>query len=201
MTREYTEAQAQERIAKLERRLDRRSRWADSADAESEERYQRSRVLVGDMPLGQPIPNNASGRTMRNRVAKANDAMGRSVEAGKRAKHHRGVANNAAAEIREIERRVKGPAFGKESGIKKGDRIATSAGLAEKGGIDAIVVRANAKTVSVAYCHSCPADTPFDQVRFTFGYDQWDNYPNKVKWLKVHAAFDAEGAPIPSLHD
>ena len=159
MTRDYTKKEADERIAKLQERSNRRSDWADSRRTKADAAHQRSSDLVSGMPRGQPIlSGHHSEKSHRNRIRRSQDALGRAVEHSDMAQHHQRIANRADAEIAEVRRRSEGPRFSKESGLAKGDRVAESAKAAAAGHISGVVVRANAKSC-LLYTSPSPRDS------------------------------------------
>ena len=197
--REYTPEEAAARIARLEERAERRNRWAESRATKANQAWETSHNAPAGIPFGQPvIAGHHSATRHRAALKRSRKAADRGLEHSNMRDHHQRIANRAQAEISEVERRAQGPKFGPDSGIKKGDRVSLTAGEAEAGTISGVVVRTNKKSVSVQWCHPCPAGTPLEAIKWIFPHsvDDWTKHAKTQPWLKVHAAFTANGEPI-----
>jgi hypothetical protein len=84
----------------MERRLEKRETWADSASSKSATEFQKARDATRGIELGQPIlVNHHSENHHRRAVEKSDSAMRRGVEASHRAAEHAGKAANLARQL------------------------------------------------------------------------------------------------------
>ncbi len=83
------------RRERLERKVERRGTWSESARKKSAASYQRARGAVDGIPFGQPVlVGHHSERKHRRAIEKSDNAMRSSVEAEKLAEHHDSKARN-----------------------------------------------------------------------------------------------------------
>lgn len=77
------------RRERLERKIEKREQWAESATAKATQAYQTSQSLVENIPFGQPIlVGHHSEKRHRRTLDRSWNAMGKSFEMTKLAEHH-----------------------------------------------------------------------------------------------------------------
>lgn len=88
------------RRERLEKRLEKREAWADSASAKSATEFQKARDATRGIELGQPILcGHHSEQHHRRALEKSDTAMRRGVEVSRRASEHAGKAANLARQL------------------------------------------------------------------------------------------------------
>lgn len=88
------------RRERLERKVERRQAWAESADARAEARFATAHDIVSHIPLGQPIlVGHHSERRHRRDLDRMASNMDKGLEASKLAEHHRARAQGLATQL------------------------------------------------------------------------------------------------------
>lgn len=88
------------RRERLERKLEKREEWAEVRRAKADQALGRSRQIVGNIPLGQPIlVGHHSEKRHRNAIKKSDNAMRRGLESADMADHHAGKAEGIARQL------------------------------------------------------------------------------------------------------
>ena len=83
------------RRERLERKIERRREWAESAVSKASREYNTSQSLVANIPMGQPIlVGHHSERRHRRTLDRSWDALGRSVLLTRKAEMHEAKADN-----------------------------------------------------------------------------------------------------------
>ena len=88
------------RRERLERKIEKRGQWAESATAKAAQAYQTSQSLVEHIPMGQPIlVGHHSEKQHRRTLDRSWNALGKSVEMTRLAEHHEQKAAGLAAAL------------------------------------------------------------------------------------------------------
>ena len=88
------------RRERLERKIERRGEWAESATRKAAQAYQTSHALTEHIPMGQPILiGHHSEKRHRRTLDRSWNAMGKSVEMTRLAEHHEQKAAGLAAAL------------------------------------------------------------------------------------------------------
>lgn len=88
------------RRERLERKLEKREEWAQSARTQATENFNRSENVLAGIPMGQPILiDHYSARSHINALKKSEAAMEKSYEATKRAEEHERKAEGLARQL------------------------------------------------------------------------------------------------------
>ena len=92
------------RRERLERKADKRDRWADNAGVRAADKLRRAHDLAGQIPPGQPILiGHHSEKRHRRHLARIDANMARGVEERRKAEHH---ASKAAGLREQLDRNI-----------------------------------------------------------------------------------------------
>jgi DNA repair exonuclease SbcCD ATPase subunit len=88
------------RRERLEAKIEKRRKWAVGAERQADREHNLSHNLVKDIPFGQPIlvGHHSEGRHRRT-LDRSWNALGRAIEATRRAENHLSKANNLEASL------------------------------------------------------------------------------------------------------
>jgi hypothetical protein len=88
------------RRERLERKIERRENWAQSAKTRADHAFARVESIASQIPLGQPIlVGHHSERRARRDAERIHNGMARGVEAAKLADHHLSKADGLARQL------------------------------------------------------------------------------------------------------